>query len=239
MSEEMECKTPPDPSAIKNFLSNIEGFDFTAFETCPDIVKGTMDGGKKRRKTRRKMHGGWPPTRAEIRTALWVVISVLFLYVGATADTTAIRRGLEMVLSGRCFDIAEIGLGWFSMGNPVCTAWRTLVTVVGYALLGSPTAIAQVVGLVAGAVATPALAVGAVDQVAGLIEGRVIGLLGNGNQLAIGNGAPAAIGNGAPAAIGNGDHEHQEGGRRHKRHTRRRKRHTRRHKRHTRRHHRH
>lgn len=232
MSEEMECRTPPNPSAIKNFLSKIEGFDFTAFDTCPDIMKGKMDGGKKRRKTRRKMHGGWPPTRAEIRTALWVVISVLFLYVGATADKTAITRGLEMLVTGRCFDLAEIGLGWFGMGNPVCTAWRTLVTVVGYALLGSPTAIAQVAGLVAGAVAAPVLAVGAVDQVAGLIEGRVIGLLGNRANL-------EAIENGRPLAIGNGDHEHQEGGRRHKRHTRRHKKHTRRHKRHSRRHKRH
>jgi hypothetical protein len=225
MSEEMECKTPPDPSAIKNFLSNIEGFDFTIFETCPDVVEESMDGGKKRRKSRRKsrrkMHGGWPPNRAEIRTALWVVIAVLVLYIGTTADKTTIRAGISQLVSGQCFNLAEVGLGFFGMGNPVCTAWRTLVTVVGYALLGSPTAIAQVVGLVAGAVAAPALAVGAVDQVAGLIEGRVIGLLGNGAVPAIGPNPRV---------------EEIEGGRRRKKHTKRHKRHTRRHKRHTRRH---
>jgi hypothetical protein len=221
MSTELQCKTPPNPSDVKNFLSKIEGFDFDIFETCPDIVKGTMDGGKKRRRTRRKMHGGWPPSRAEIRTSLWVVIAVLVLYVGATADSTTIRSGLQLLVSGQCFNLAEIGLGWFGLGNPICTAWRSLVTVVGYALLGNPAAIAQIVGIVAGGVAAPVLAVGAIDQVAGLIEGQVIARLGNG---------PPAIENGGPRI------QEIQGGKRRKRHTRKHKRHTRRHKRHTRRH---
>lgn len=216
MSEEMECRSPPDASEIKNFLSKVEGFDFDIFNTCPDIVKEPMDGGKKRRKSRRKMHGGWPPTRTEIRSALWVVIAVLVLYVGATADSTTITSGLRLLVSGQCFNIAEIGLGFFGFGNPVCTAWRTLVTVVGYALLGNPAAIAQIVGLVATGVAAPVLAVSAIDGVAGLIEREVI----------------TRLGNGAPRAIENGN---QQGGR-YKKHSRRHKKHTRRHKRHSRRH---
>jgi hypothetical protein len=223
MSEEMVCRAKPDPAAIKNFLSNVEGFDFKVFETCPDIVNSTMDGGKKQRKTRRKMRGGFPPSRAEIRTALWVIIAVFVAYVGVTADSTTITSGVRLLLKGQCFNVAEIGLGFFGLGNPVCTAWRTLVTVVGYALLGNPTAITQIAGLVAAGVAAPVLTVKAVDQVAGLIENQVIARLGN--------GAPA-IGNIPP----NPRVEEIEGGKRRKRHSKRHKRHTRRHKRHTRRH---
>lgn len=255
-----ECKVF-NKEIFNEFLGKVEGFDIHELEVCPDTT-----GGKRRRRKSRKMRGGWRPTRAQIRMALWIIIAALFAYVGVTSDKTTLTHGLNMLISGKCTTSSELLFTWFGLGNPVCKIWNSLVAVVLLALGGSAGAIAQLVGIAAGLVAAPTITILAVDGIAARIEGQVIALIGN-EPLAIANGPaqePMAINNDPlppglrRRAIANDNvanqedvdadnillgmrdagHEHIDGGRsrRRKRHTRRHKRHTRRHKRHSRRH---
>ena len=259
----MECKVF-NKEIFNDFLGKTSDFKMSDLEICPDT--GKMEGGKRRKRNSRKMRGGWRPTRAQIRMALWIIIAALFAYVGYTSDKTTLTHGIEMLISGKCTNSSEILFSWFGVGNPVCRIWNSLVATVLLALGGSAGAIAQLVGIAAGLIATPTVSIMAVDRIAGQIEGQVIALIGN-EPAAIANGVreePQAINNeplpaglrrraiananeanqedmdAANTLLGlrNADHEHIDGGRsrRRKRRTRKNKRHTRRHKRHSRRH---
>ena len=259
MSSEMEeCKVF-NKKIFDEILGKVEGLDIKELEVCPDTT-----GGKRRRKKSRKMRGGWRPTRAQIRMALWIIIGAIFAYIGITSDKTTITHGLDMLIKGKCTNPSELFFTWWGVGNPICKIWNSLVAVVLLALSGSPGAIAQLVGVAAGMVAAPTISIMTVDSIAGQIERQVIALIGN-EPLAVANGVveePRAINNeplppglrrraiananandanqedvdAANILLGmrDADHEHIDGGR-----SRRRMRRTRRHKKHTRRHKRH
>lgn len=154
------------------------------FKVMPDDIKNEltdcdeMTGGKKKRKSRRKMRGGDPSFRKKVIVGIYLFMGIVLSYIIGNMDKTTLIRGFEMLYSGQCNSTSELALDFFGIGNPICSAHHRMIVLVGCAMKGHTEALMQILGTIASSIASPYLLHAAVDRAASIIEGRVSALMG-------------------------------------------------------------
>jgi hypothetical protein len=140
-------------------INTLTNGDFkTTLNECPPDLHGAMYGGA--------------ITKKHIKYAIYMIYCIL-IAIGAYKSQELIIDGLNMILSGRCYNLLE---RFALFPNPICTYWRSLIEVVVSALRGDSVAISSLTLLTGAAVGLPMSFDRTVDGIASQIE-RVI----NGN----------------------------------------------------------
>jgi hypothetical protein len=137
-----------------------------------------MTGGKRKKKSRRKMRGGDPAFRKKLIVSIYLFLGIVVSYIIGTANTSTLVAGFQMLWSGQCSSVSELALDYFGIGNPICNLHHRMIVLVGCALKGKMEAVMQIVGLASTAIASPLMIHAAINQLAGMIESRVGILLG-------------------------------------------------------------
>jgi hypothetical protein len=137
-------------------INKLTNGDFkTTINECPPDLHGAMYGGA--------------ITKKHIKYAIYMIYCIL-IAMGAYKSQELIIDGLNMILTGRCYNLLE---RFALFPNPICTYWRTLVEVVVSALRGDPRAISSLTLLTGAAVGLPMSFDRTVDGIAGQIEGVI------------------------------------------------------------------
>lgn len=131
-------------------------------EPCPIIPD--MTGGKRRnsksrlssKKNKKLMRGG-ALTARQLTTVVRAFLVLVLGYMSMSSNVAmeGIVNGIVAVYSGQCGTMNNKLWAIFGLGNPVCTAWNRLMTIVGNAFLGDATSIATLSGIAGMTIAIP------------------------------------------------------------------------------------
>ena len=158
-------------SCVNALITDIKGSGL--LETCPVIPD--MTGGKRRKsksrsrssskKNKKHMKGGASLTARQLSTAVQAFLVLVLGYMSMSSNVAmdGIVNGIVAVYSGQCVNMNNKLWGLFGLGNPVCSAWNRLMTIVGNAFLGDPTSIATLSGIAGITLAIPYGALGMIN----------------------------------------------------------------------------
>ena len=127
--------------------------------TCPEPEQ--MGGKRKRKMRSRKMRGG-AFSKAQVKTAIYIILALMASFSLAGEGAQVMIRGIEMIIKGECGYL--INRMFFQ--HPVCAFWNSLVTMVGRAINGDPWAVSQLSLASLGLINTPGTIDAIVDGVA-------------------------------------------------------------------------
>ena len=168
-----------DEEKVQQFMIKIgkEGEDdLNGLTICSDSDSEVKVGGR-----RKKQRGG--NLRNIIRGCLYAILAVLIGIAVGGAGAQTVEQGLRMLVNGQCTSVSSLLWGYIGLANPICRVYTHILTACALAMAGNAQAIAELTGIIAGTIATPALISNSIDRIAGLISGNVE------TQLAI-EGAP-------------------------------------------------